>query len=212
MSRGGLKITRSDYSERETGDRVSWIDSFARKIEQVDGSQNAVEAARARDHKSIVDQISAIMSGRSNKKESVEGVVQDMQDRIGLKEYLRRINAAGQENVSNDLPKCFSDLPEKIRENIKNYITNTIETHHGNIHVPAIVESVIQMFRLQGVSPQHVNDMEFEKYISDKIVEQKQKNPSEDEHNANIGKGIGVDKEIDSANTDMFESLMPVKN
>lgn len=205
------KIMRSDCSEIERGDRVGWLDNFANKIAEISTkSETAVSAARARDHKSIVDQISSIMSGRPNNSSSVEGAVQDMQERIGLKEYLRKINASG--DVSTDLPKSFSDLPEKLRENIKNYISNTIDTHHGNIHVPAIVESVIQMFRLQGVSPQHVNDMEFEKYISDRIVEQKQKNPSEDEHNANIGKGIGVDKEVDSANTDMFQSLMPVKD
>lgn len=231
MSRGSLKITRTD--DYESSRRVDWLDSFARKIEQTAADpRTAVEAARQRDQKSVVDMIQAIMSGRPGKPNTVEGKVQDMQDRTGLQEYLRRVQSddqsadvvksgdqdeEGKETAKKDddrtdsLPDSFSDLTEKTRDDVKNYINNVIETHHGNIHVPAIVESVIQTFRQNGVSPHHVNDVAFEKYISDRIVDQKRKSPAQEEHNTNIGKGIGVDNDLDG-NDDMFEGLMPVKS
>lgn len=228
MSRG-FKIIRSDFFERERSDRVDWLDSFARKIEQISNHpQTAVEAARSRDQQSIVDMIGSIMNGRqhSNGASTVESVVQDMQERTGLAEYLRRVKSSKDsvekiaqevhsegQKISNDLPDSFSDLPEKTREDVKNYINNLVETHHGNIHVPAVVESVIQTFRLQGVGPKHINEMTFEKYISDQIMSQKQKNPSAEEHNTNLGKGIGIDtNDVDTSNTDMFEGLMPAKS
>lgn len=216
MSRGGLKISRNGH-EHESGERVDWLDAFARKIEEASKAPtNAVESARLRNQNSLVDQISSIMS--RNGPPSVESKVQDYQDKIGLKEYLRRMSATNEDlqkklaAEESKLPESFLKLPENVQQDIKNFIRNKCETHHGNIQVPALVEEVSKTFRNAGVKPQDVNDMHFEKFISDEIMAAKKRNPSSDEHNSNIGLGVGVDRhEIDSSNSDIFEGLAPTK-
>lgn len=221
MSRGGFKIIRSDYYEREVADRVGWIDSFAKKIQQIekDLPTTAVDAARERDH-SWIDQISAIVS--RNPHRTVESVVQDYQDKIGLKEWLTR--SSEEENkikqaqqissvVSNQLPESFQKFPNNLQEDVINYIRNNIETHHGNVQVPAIVEDVLQIFKQRGISSQDVNQMEFEKYISDQILNCKKNQPNFQEHNVNLGKGVGLStQDLDGSNEDIFKGLNPVKN
>lgn len=197
-------------------ERIDWLDNFADRIAKVSSDpRTAVEAARTRDQQSIMDQISSIMSGKATSANSVESKIQDMQERTGLKEYLRRMKSAQEhsEDMSkiDRLPESFADLPESTQNDVQNYVKNLIETHHGNIHIPAIQESVIQTFRLKGVHPKHINDQAFEKYISDCILDQKKKHPSFEEHNSNLGRGVGLDGEIDPENNDFFSSLMPVK-
>lgn len=219
MSRGGFKITRTSMGE-SSGDRVDWLDSFARKIEEASKSPtNAVDVARVRDQRSLLDQISSIVSRQA--KGSVEDKVQEYQDKTGLKEYLRRMSAIkeeerkklAQESTVGELPESFNNFPEKLRNDIKTFIRNKCETHHGNIQVPALVEEVSRTFRQAGVQPQDVNDMQFEKFISDQIARAKSRSPSSDEHNTNLGLGVGVDNNsIDSANLDVFEGLTPVKS
>lgn len=221
MSRGGFKITRVTMNEN-SGDRVDWLDAFARRLEEVSKSSlTAVEQARARNEQSLLDQISNIMSRQVRNSASVEDKVQEYQDKTGLKEYLRRMSAAReqeqrknaqQEDIS-ELPENFDKFSNKIKEDIKTFVRNKCETHHGNIQVPALVEEVSRTFRQAGVQPQDVNDMHFEKFISDQIARAKKRNPSSDEHNVNLGLGVGIDKNnIDSANLDVFEGLTPVKN
>lgn len=223
MSRGGFKITRNNW-DYERGERVDWLDAFARKIEDASKEpRTAVEQARARDaqdYQSLFEQITSIVSRQSGRQNAVETKVQEYQDKTGLKEYLRRMNAAKEEErkkVAQDpeigqLPKAFSKFPPKVQEDIKNFIRNKCETHHGNIQVPALVEEVSKTFRNAGIQPQDVNDMHFEKFVSDEISKAKERNPTSDEHNVNIGLGVGIDdKDVDSANFDVFESLTPAK-
>lgn len=219
MSRGGFKITRTTMGEN-SGDRVDWLDSFARKIEEVSKSPiTAVEAARSRDQQSILDQISSIVS-RQYKSNSVEDKVQEYQDKIGLKEYLRRVSVSKEnaqkkmaQEVIGDLPESFKKFPQNLINDIKTFVMNKCETHHGNIQVPALVEEVSRTFRQRGVQPQDVNDMQFEKFISDQIVKAKSRNSSFEENNQNLGRGIGLDNsDMDSGNVDVFEGLIPVKN
>jgi len=212
MSRGGFKIRRN--SEQESGDRVDWLDAFARKIEEASKSpRNAVEQARARDQRSLLDQITHIVS-RQPQHSSVESKVQEYQDKTGLREHLRRMSAKEEAlaKTAEELPESFKKLPDKVVDDIKNFVRNICETRHGNIQVPALVEEVSRTFRQAGLQPQDVNDMRFEKFVSDEISNAKKRNPGTDEHNANIGLGVGVDNDVDSANLDVFEGLMPIKN
>lgn len=220
MSRGGIKITKTTMGE-SSGDRIDWLDSFAQKIEQASKSPlNAVDAARSRDQRSLLDQISSIMSRQSRQSSSVEDKVQEYQDKIGLKEYLRRMSAheedrkkIAQEDSMGELPKNFDKFSDKIKNDIKTFIRNKCKTHHGNIQVPALVEEVSRTFRQMGVQPQDVNDMQFEKFVSDQISIAKAHSPSVDEHNVNLGLGVGVDNgSVDSSNLDIFEGLTPVKS
>lgn len=203
------------------GDRVDWLDAFAKKIEEASKSPaTAVEQARARDQRSLVDQISLIMSRHVSNSSSVEDKVQEYQDKTGLREYLRRMSEAknfqqkktAQEEIEK-LPSNFDKFSDKIKDDIKNFVRNKCETHHGNIQVPALVEEVSRTFRQVGVQPQDINDMQFEKYISDQITKAKKRSPTSDEHNVNLGLGVGIDNNnIDSANLDVFEGLTPVKS
>ena len=216
MSRGGFKVRRADYSEHESGNRVDWLDSFARKVEEIsDKPRNAVEVARSRDYRSLVEQISSIMSRRPATQNAVETKVQELQQRTGLTEWLRRQAQAAEAEMKTgeeELPQLFKKLSPEVQENVKAFIANLIATHHGNIHVPAIVEEVSKTFRGKGIQPQDVNDMLFEKYISDQIVKAKKNEPIAEEQNINIGRGIGIDtQDMDAANIDAFEGLNPVK-
>lgn len=216
MSRGGFKITRTCDSER-----VDWLDSLAEKVNEVSKHPiTAVESARARNQQSILDQITSIVSRQMSGFSSVEDKVQDYQDKTGLKEYIRKLHAQKNQNkktaqegvgTEQELPKIFNKFPENVKEGIKNFIRNKCETHHGNIQVPALVEEVSKLFRQFGVSPQDVNDMSFEKYISDQIIKAKLRHPSVDENNVNLGLGVGIENDLDSANLDAFEGLTPTK-
>lgn len=216
MSRYGFKINRNG-GDQDSSDRVDWLDAFARKIEEASQSPlNAVEQARARDHRSLLDQITHIVS-KQPRHSNVESKVQEYQDKTGLREYLRRMSASNEvkktaEEMTGELPESFQSLPAQTVEDIKNFIRNKCETHHGNIQVPALIEDVSRTFRQAGLQPQDVNDMRFEKFVSDEIANAKKRSPSTDEHNANIGLGVGVDNnDIDSSNLDVFEGLTPAK-
>lgn len=225
MSRGGLKINRVDPNFTDRSDRVDWLDSFADAVEKISKDPTtAVEAARSRDIANYTDQISAIIS-RKQDYNSVEGVVQYYQNQTGLTDYLKRVQSEkieeanrkiaqeimeAADGMENDLPESFGKLSDKDREDIKNFIRNKCETHHGNIQVPALVEEVSQTFRQKGIEPQDVNDTKFEKFISDEIIRAKKQNPNADEHNVNIGLGVGINSE-NTMTHDAFESLNPAK-
>lgn len=220
MSRGGFKIQRVSESEPTEGaEHVDWLDAFARRLAATPAApKDAVEQARKRDATSIYDQISSILS-RKPHFSTVEDKVQDYQDKIGLRDYLSRMSSAKEEDARKklagdleaDLPESFSKLSDKDRDDIVRFVRNKCETHHGNIQVPALVEEVSQTFRQRGIQPQDVNDMKFEKFISDEILKAKQNNPSADENNVNIGLGVGLENDIDVNEGDLFDSLMPVK-
>ncbi len=222
MSRGGLKINRVDPNLTDRSDRVDWLDAFADAVEKVSKDPvTAVEAARHRDH-NYSDQISAIVARRPI--QTVESVVQYYQDQTGLKDYLRRMEASKNEeshrkiaqeimnaaDAAHELPPSFDKLSDKDREDVKNFIRNKCETHHGNIQVPALVEEVSQTFRQKGIEPSDVNDTQFEKYVSDEITRAKKQNPSADEHDVNIGLGVGTNSES-TMTDDAFQALNPAK-
>lgn len=220
MSRGGFKVQRVSKSEPiESAERVDWLDAFARRLAATPAApKDAVEQARKRDATSIYDQISSILS-RKPHFSTVEDKVQDYQDKIGLGNYLSRMSSSKEEEARKklagefevDLPDSFSKFSDKDRDDIVRFIRNKCETHHGNIQVPALVEEVSQTFRQRGIQPQDVNDIKFEKFISDEILKAKQNSPSPDENNVNIGLGVGLENDIDVNEGGLFDSLMPVK-
>jgi len=213
MSRG-FKITRSDYSDKDSSDRVGWLDDFAKKLEAISNApKSAVEVARNRNQQSILDQISQIVSKKTITSKNFESAVQELQDRVGLKEYLKRVSASenildGQKQISNhNLGEIFKDLPKDVIQDIDDFIRNMIEyTHHGNIQVPPVVEAVKNTFKQ--VQPYHVNDNRFEKYVSDLIAESKKRNPSRTENNHNIGRGVGLENTQGPTHGDFFEGIM----
>lgn len=215
MSRGGFKITRSDYYDKDTSDRVNWLDDFANKLarkDQPETPKSAVEIARNRGQQSIMDQISSIMGNKGKAHNSVESIVQEMQERTGLKEYLRRQSDAQSSNTKTASNEPFQNFTQDIRENIINFIKNKIATHRGLIPLPAIQEEVLATFKRDGVQPQDVNTSEVANFINQMIIEERKQNPTFDANDINIGRGVGVKdlNDDDSANSDFFKGLLPI--
>ena len=207
-----FKITRDDS-------RVDWLDAFANKINEISQQpRTAVEVARNREQQTILDQIHAIVSGNPYASynvggRSVEGVVREMQERTGLSEYLKRVanDPAVSSGSKEELPESFAKLDAALKDKINYFITNLIETHHGNIHVPAVAESVLTTFQNQGINTQQINDPLFEKFISDCIVKVKKSDvgKSNDADVMNIGRGVGVESGDEGKEDDAFGHLMP---
>ncbi|HVI40981.1 MAG TPA: hypothetical protein VM577_09995 [Anaerovoracaceae bacterium] len=214
MSRGGFKITRSDYYETDPGDKIDWLDRFAQDFEKKESKQepkSAVEVARLRNYQSIADQISAIVGGNP-RHSSVETAVQDYQERTGLKEYLKRQSSPQDSAKKTANVQAFQNLDPRVRDNIINFIKNRIETHRGLVPLPAIQEEILSTFRNEGLQPQDVNNDEVAKLISQAIIDERQKNPESDMNNVNLGRGVGVKDmdDDDGSNSDFFRGLLPV--
>lgn len=214
MSRGGFKITRNDYYEVDPGDKIDWLDRFAKEFEKTEAKQepkSAVEVARLRNHQSIVDQISAIVGNRPGHS-SVESAVQDYQERTGLKEYLRRQSAQQEPAKKTANVQPFQNLDPKLRDDVISFIKNRIETHRGLVPLPAIQEEVLSTFRGKGIQSQDVDTDEVARLISQLIVDERKKNPESDIHNVNLGRGVGVKDmdDDDGSNSDFFRGLLPV--
>lgn len=210
--RGGFKITRGDYYEVDRGDQTDLLDNFLKNLEaQNETSKSAVEISRNRNQPSFYDQISAVVG--SPPISSVEKIVQDMQKRTGLNEYLKRHSTIEEaktktaQEVSNDV---FAHLDPKLKESILSLIKNKIQTAHGNISIPAIQHEILSIFQTQGVQPKDINTQEVAKVISDLLLEETGKNPGDSVDNYNLGRGVGVTEDDDNnSNSDFFKGLLP---
>jgi hypothetical protein len=202
MSRGGFKFGREDGFEIDKGDMPSWLESFADTLDQNGNPKTAVEVARNRETESVADQINAIMGG-GIKHSTVEDAVLYYQERTGLATYLKQVNSglkasASDETLeSKELPKLFEDHPE-----IKFFIDNLVKTRHGNIVIPAITQEISDTYKLEGVNEADINDPALLGYISSLIGEVQGKKNNSESHN--IGKGVGIDPEIDDCNSNAF--------
>lgn len=220
MSRGGFKITRSDYYEVDPGDRIDWLDSLAQDLARNETStdpKSAVEVARARNNQSIIDQINSIV-GNKPRHSSVEGVVQEMQERTGLKEYIKRMSSTEQQDKVAAIPNeevkkkiIFEKFGPAIREKIINFVKNRIATHRGRVPLPAIQDEIINTFRNDGVQPQDVNNPEVAGFINQVIIDERRNTPSLDVNDVNLGRGVGVQDmdDDDGSNSDFFRGLLP---
>lgn len=211
MSRG-FKISRQNY-DYVSSERVDWLDRFADSIEQA-SQLTAVEVARRRNQVSIHDQINSIITRNpSSSFATVEDKVNDMQERVGLSEYLRRVSAEEHNKVAQaeNFENIFPNLNKDLREDIISFCKNKIANHRGQITVPAIQHDVLDTFRRYGLQPEDVNCEPVAKMISGMILKEQQTNPARDETNVQLGLGVGRDDvdENDADNTDFFQNLMP---
>ncbi len=219
MSRNNFKISRDEYSQPETGGRVHWLDSFANSLAAKESAQpkSAVEIARSRSHQSIMDQINSIVGngGSKTKHSTVESVVQEMQERTGLKSYLNRMSSpalsedklkTAQENINQEI---LTDVNPALKEKTLNFIKNKIRTHRGMVAIPAIQEEILSIFKRDGIRPQDINTEDVANYINKCIIDERKTNPIHEDNNVNLGKGVGLqDLDDDGANSDFFKGLM----
>lgn len=194
-----------------------WLEVFA--VEMAKKEKTAVEVAKDR---SIYDQMNAIMGNQpSNPKfSSVDEIVSDIRDRVGLNDYLKKVKsrsvqdaakhvlaAAEKKNLKSDnfeIPELIQRVPA-----IDSFIKNMIETSYG-IQLPAIQLAISSTFSREGVRQQDADDPELARYINKLLMD---RNSCGDQGDySNLGKGVGVHREYDSVNQNPFFSLMPARD
>lgn len=207
------KFTRSSY-DFIRGERVDWLDEFAENVEKA-SQKSAVQVSRERTHRSIQEQLDSVLNNNPPKHRTVEGIVKDMQDRVGLKEYLqlvaeRKNQKVAQTQESSESQELIPGVSPDLQEDIKSFIENKIETHRGQISIPAVQFEVLSTFR--EVGSEEIDTEKVARFINDIIArEQKMTSSPKSQEKTNLGKGVGViDVEEDlSDNDDFMGNLMP---
>lgn len=219
MSRGGSKINRADGDYERSSSMPKWLSNFADSLEK---QKSAVQVARERDHEghqySILNQISNMVSDKP-RHATVDSIVNEMRERTGLDDYLKRISAKSadiKKNLKVEANKTESSLPKSLSkykncsDDIINYINNTIENSHGmGVTIPQLQHDILHTFgKRHGLETQDVLNDEVAKYINDCIVAA-QSHIVPEEHNPHIGAGVGRTETDDADNNDAFAILMP---
>lgn len=206
--RGGPKITRNDYTLPQKADRVDWLDDFAEKFANQQ-PKDAVEAARIRDQKanSVYDQISQIMGNKNRKNYTVQGVVNEYRERLGLDKLSqpKEINVKKAEILS-DSSKIFNNLNLKIKQKILEDIDSIINKYNGYISSSAITNTLLSDTNHQ-LTPEDVKNDYVQKYISDRKAVYESQHPSKED----VGNAFKKDVFDDNDNETLFNSLQPAK-
>lgn len=188
---------------RESDSSDHWLTQLEKNLERT-----AVEPRR---DKSLQDQIMSIMNNSEKSKfSSVEDAVQDMRERSGLTAYLEKVKRAAasyalKKAQSNTTPTIFTSAPT-----VKNTLENFIRETRGNSTVPAIIEKLKEIHRMDIPDPKDWEDDNLVRYISEMNSKEKQKYPKNEAEYIELGRAPRLqDKDIDAENTDAFHSLMP---
>jgi hypothetical protein len=183
MSRGGIKVTRADYTS-------DILDALESKL----NSKTAVEVARER-QSSVYDQISAIVGNKVN-HHTVESKVKELAERTGLSNYLNRAKTA-QDSLFN-----FKD-----KDKVLLFIKNKIESNKGHVDLPAIQHDLSVNFGKEGLTTEEIYSENVAKYIGNLLKQEKSKNPPETVNN-NLGKDEAVTENPNDG--DFFKGMMPI--
>jgi len=232
MSRGNYRFSRGQNHDYVRGERVDWLDRFADSVageneNGQNGQKSAVEVARNRSHQSLIDQINSIVSNKPVHA-TVESKVQEMQERIGLKEYLKRVSneedgntktaqdiiesnpdevseLENQDQEEQDVSDVFDELPNG--DDVKDWIKFFIERDHGAVTVPAILNDISDAFggEIGGV----VADDRLAKYISDSIIEKQRGSVMSIDDSVNPNAKDDITEDVDNANSDYFRVCKP---
>lgn len=206
------------FSRTDSKDYPEWLSEFANELEGAYKQRTAVEVARQRQESepSIYNQMAAILNGNKPIYSSVAEAVADYKKRTGLEEYQKRSSAQkaakqileASEKVSmaeevSERPKVFEKVPA-----IENFIHNMIETS-PTVQLPAILHSIAEVFRRQGITQTDLDDWNLARYINNILAA---KTRRQDLNDANLGRGVGV--QIDNwdamdGNRNPFSGLMP---
>jgi hypothetical protein len=205
---GYFKISRQAAHDSYRSDRVSWLDRFAEEYNDQKSSEDEsiVDLARKRSERSLHDQISYVVT-YNPRYSSVESAIREMQKRVGLGDYLNSVSSSNEAGKNKKV--AFQENPE-LKKKVLNFCLNRIKTHGGHIHIPALQEEALAMFKTEGVTSDDVEDESFVRELSSFIVAELEAHPSTDQHSADLGRGVGLDDEDDdNANSDFFRGLTP---
>lgn len=186
-----------------------WLKQFQKTLEK-----EAVQSKK--NDQSLFDQINSIMNKKS-KYPSVEAAVQEMQERSGLTDYLKRTNNIEKESavksiktaqsVKSNLPTVIQKYPA-IKATLENYINST----NGNLPVPAIIDKIKSIHRNDVTDSEDWEDDNLIRFVSKLNLLAKSANTSNYQQYNNLGSYQDTkDDDIDPSNTDAFHSLNPVK-
>jgi len=201
MSRGNYKFNRCDAHEHYSSDRVNWLDEFANKLAKE--PQTIVDVSRANSYSSIVDQINSVMTNKPVHA-TVESVVKDMQERIGLKEYLKVVS-----NDDGSLKTAQLNIDDNLKKRITDYVKYILNTHHGQISLPAIQYELKTSFDNE-VSDDYLNSSEMINYLNSIILNYQSQNTIQEESNY-ITENMKSDLLSDNneSDDDFFKMLSP---
>jgi hypothetical protein len=198
-----------EYDARE--ELSPLIKQFAKS--QIQAQPTAVDAARARNANSIVQQVNSIMTGKS-RYATVDDAVKDMTERTGLAAYLDTVKSA--EEAKKKVNKSASEesqIPESLAQHdfanqVVSYIQNNIKNSNAySVSIPALQADILELFGRRGLQSHDVMNEDFERYLSDCIYEAQKMLPPEHQNN-NIGRDVG--KDIEDSN-DAWLGLQPAK-
>jgi hypothetical protein len=217
MSRGNYKFNRSNYHDYARAERVDWLDQFAEKYAKDDNPKTAVEVARQRGNKSIMEQIDAIVN---NKHSSVESAVKELQDRVGLTEYLKRMSSDDKEAIkeaaevgeAGGFPEGLAALiPQEVMEKVRDNIKFLLKKHNGHISVPAIQFELSVSFD-KDLDDRIINDSQMCKFINDQIIDWRSTHPSNADDRDRLDDTAENEQIVDedNKNKDFFSGLMPI--
>ncbi len=210
-------VSLSDqYVTKPSTKRIAWLDDFARK--EIEKEKKAQSSSNFSDKEnSLINQINSVLYP-SQKPTTLAGLIQDLQERAGLKEYMKIVSTkenAQVKSASEVIPECLKKLPPDIQQTVMNFIVNKVKTYHGNVSIPAIQLDVLNIFRHQGVSAQDIESAEMAAWINQIIIDEQKNSPSRNDVNNSIGLGVGTANdgkhEGDGQNSDAFINLMPSK-
>jgi len=208
MSRGGYKVNRQSH-DYGSGERVSWIDSFAERINEA-STTTAVEVARYRNEISVHDQISSILHNKpAHSHSSVESLVNELRDRVGLTTYLK-MSEDKEDKQKTASEEVFKDMSDELRNKIITIGKNIISTHRGQLSLPELEHELLE--KVEELDAADIGEDEL-RHLSAMIVEEAKLHPPIKDDIRNIGLGVGIHDDADSSDDDddVFKGLMPMK-
>lgn len=212
--RGNFKINRSIEHEHVQGERVGWLDRFAEEYasKSEEPKPTAVDMARRRSQNSVVDQINSIMRNNKSTHATVDAVVRDMQDRVGLTEYLKRLSFKNNEvKKTASYPKVIQDLPKEKRDKIIDFIEYLLKKNHGLMPLPTMQYELNSFFG-RDVDEADLNSEDMLSFMDKMIKEYQRANPfSGKDTNEQLSNNVNDtdDAEDAKANDRFFAGLEP---
>lgn len=235
MSRRFLTITRvSDQGagdEKESADKLSpWLKSFADNIGNKP-EPTAVDLSRKR-AQSIVSTINVLMANPP-RYATVEDAVEDMRDRTGLNEYIRKVTSSSKkktlnksakdlvslinetmsddnsdkelDNDAEDIPDVLKKYPQDAQDNIISFIKNNINDAHGlYVTIPQLQYDILHLFGYKyGLSSHEIEDPDFIRFLS-KMLEGAERTVVPEAANSDIGSGLANQSLDDNDNNNYF--------
>jgi hypothetical protein len=185
-----MKISRSDYTDSEILYEFAEI-LKKRSVQSYDEVKEKNEAEQ--------DQLKNILHGYKPKYPSVAAAVEDLKKRTGLNAYLKQIaSKINNTKIASEEPEVFS-----IDSNIKSSINSLIERRRGNIDIIAVISECVEKNKINS----NLIDDNLKKYIAEKILEVKKRNPSEEfDDNLYVKEDTSLENK-DLTNDDMFANM-----